>query len=124
MDVIDDIINILEMGDMLASIDIKDTYHTVHIYLPHHTHQGLKWWFKGDTEPTYIRYTRLCVGLSSSPYIFSRISDFVVRCTKREGVDCMINYLDDLCLIGSNQGEAGSCRVVGILCRLGFFISF
>ena len=53
-----------------------------------------------DGEIIYFVDNRLCMGLSSSPYIFSKISDFIVRYANREGVATVINYVDDFALVG------------------------
>ena len=119
---LNDVVENLEKGDMLASIDIKDTHRAVHIHPSHWERQGLKWVFMGEDTPTYLLDTRLCMGLSSSPYIFSCISDFIVRCVSREGVRRIMNYLDDFCIIGSNYEQASHFQlwVIGILRHLVF----
>ena len=61
-----------------------------------------KWRFKRELFDSYLIYTRLCMGPSSSPYIFSHISDFIGRYAAMEGVVCVINYLSDFCLIGNS----------------------
>lgn len=123
---IDDVVDLLERNDYLASIDIKDAYRAVQIHPDHRTLQGLRWLFNGNTSETYLMDGRLCMGLSSSPYIFTRLSNFIVRCAGRDGVSRVINYLDDFCIIGRTEDETTCCqqRLLAILRRLGFFISF
>ena len=122
----DDVVDNLKASDFLAAIDIKDAYRAVQIHPGDRDRQGLKWRFKGDGEFTYMVDNRLCMGLSSSPFIFSRISDFIVRCAGREGVGNVTNYLDDFCIVGADREDAreGQRKVVAILRRLVFFISF
>ena len=43
------------------------------------------------------------MGLSSGPYVFSKVSDFVVRCMVREGYTECINYLDDFCMVARTE---------------------
>ena len=123
---VDDVVEMLQRDDFLSSIDIKDAYRAVHIHPGDRTKQGLKWKFKGERVFTYMVDNRLCMGLSSSPFIFSCISDFVVRCAEREGVRRIVNYLDDFCIVGSSREEAASHQhiVIAVLRRLGFWISF
>lgn len=123
---VDDVIESLASTDYLASIDIKDAYRAVHIDPRDRCRQGLKWAFKGDDVATYMVDNRLCMGLSSSPYIFSRVSDFVVRCAAREGIRDVVNYLDDFCITGKDEGSAGEyqLKLIAILRRLGFFVSY
>ena len=123
---VDDVVEMLEVGDWLAAIDIKDAYRAVAIHPEDRDRQGISWLFKGEAGETFFVDNRLCMGLSSSPYVFSKLSDFVVRCALREGVDRAVNYLDDFCLLGRSEQEVGEAqiKVVAILRRLGFFISF
>lgn len=123
---VDDVVDNLRATDFLASIDIKDAYRAVQIHPGDRDRQGLKWQFEGEGFVTYMVDNRLCMGLSSSPFIFSRISDFVVRCGRREGVDNVTNYLDDFCIVGPSRETTGElqCRLIRILRRLGFYISF
>ena len=52
-----------------------------------------------------MRDNRLCMGLSSSPDVFSKISDFVVTCMVREGFSDCINYLDDFCVLARREDD-------------------
>lgn len=125
---VDDVAAVMEQGDFLATVDIKDAYRAVSIHPRDRDRQGLHWDFDPEKGSgcTYMKDNRLCMGLSSSPYVFSKISDLVVRCAIREGVTRVVNYLDDFCIISSNYDTA--CRhqrtVVAILRRMGFFVSF
>ena len=67
----------------------------------------------------------LSMGLASSPYIFTKLSNFIVRCATREAIDHIINYLDDFCIVGTSrlQTTAKQLKLVSILSRLGFYIS-
>ena len=86
--------------------------------------QGLKW--KLDGEEIYLRDNRLCMGMSSSPYVFSKMSNFIVRAAQRRGCDRVVNYLDDFCII--NATKEGCTRdqleLVAVLRHMGFDISF
>ncbi len=122
---VDNVVEVLELGDFLSSIDIKDAYRAVHIHPSSRPFQGIKWEFT-EGVTTYMVDNRMCMGLSSSPYIFTRISNFVVRCARREGINRVINYLDDFCIVSGDEDTARTqqIRLVRILRRLGFFISF
>ena len=122
---VDDVVEFMEQGDYMSTIDIKDAYRAVSIHPRDRERQGLHWVFQGR-DCTYMRDNRLCMGLSSSPYVFSKISDFIVRCAMREGVRRVVNYLDDFCIISATLSEG--ClfqeRLIAILRRMGFYISF
>ena len=74
---IDDITEIMERGDYLSTIDIKDAYMAICIHPRDWERQGLRWNFDSDSDTgdTYMKDNRLCLGLSSSHYVFSKISD-------------------------------------------------
>ena len=66
------------------------------------------------------------MGLASSPYVFSKLSDFIVCCTVREDVTKGVNYLDDYCIISPSAAEGchHQTTVIAILRRIGFFMNF
>ena len=64
---------------VLYTLDIKDTYRAVSIHPDDRVRQGLWGQVKANGEYRYFYDNRRCMGLASSPYIFSRISNFVVR---------------------------------------------
>ena len=122
---VDHVAQAMEKGDYMATLDIKDAYRAVSIHPRDRERQGLHWAFNQGCC-TYMEDNRLCMGLSSSPYVFSKLSDFVVRCAIREGVDWVVNYLDDYCIVSGTLAEG--CRsqgkLISILRRLGFQVSF
>ena len=62
------------------------------------------------------------MGLSSSPYMFSKISDFIVRCLVRGGFEECVNYLDDFCVVSYMMAGCTTAQwaLLAILLRLGF----
>lgn len=68
----------LQEGDFMATIDISIVaYWAVNIHPSCRERQVLSWDFSKGT--VNLRDNRLFVGLSSSPFVFSKIGDFVVR---------------------------------------------
>ena len=123
---VDDVVSLMNRYDYLGVVDIMNAYRVVSIATEDRSKQGLKWKFSGEEEFTYFEDNRLCMGLSSSPYVFTKISEFIVRCARRED-DCrIVNYLDDFCVIGGNLEQAVQHQLlfIKILRHLGFFISF
>ena len=51
-------------------------------------------------------FLTICMGLSSSPYTFSKVPDFLTRCAARQWNLWIINYLDDFCILGKTSEEA------------------
>ena len=121
---VDSITEFLQEGDHLSTVDISNAYRAVNIHPDSRIRQGLAWDFGAGI--CFLRDNRLCMGLSSSPFVFSKISDFIVRCLCREGFTQCINYLDDFCLVarGVKECEGSQRELMAILRRVGFFISF
>ena len=116
--------HLLQVGDYMATVDISNAYRAVNIHPACRERQGLSWDFGEGI--VYMQDNRLCMGLSSSPFVFSKLSDFIVRCMVREGLDECVNYLDDFCVVsrcikGCVDAQRG---LVGILRRIGFYVSF
>ena len=121
---VDMVAGMLQKDDVLATVDISNAYRAVNIHPDSRERQGLAWDFGEGT--VFMRDNRLCMGLSSSPYVFSKISDFVVRCLVREGFTECVNYLDDFCLVGRDKASCGEAQMmlVAILRRIGFYVSY
>ena len=121
---VDGVAELLCSGDRMATVDISNAYRAVNTHPDSRVRQGLSWDFGEGI--VFLRDNRLCMGLSSSPYVFSKISDMVVRCLIREGFDQCVNYLDDFCLVGreARDCQAAQWALIQILRRLGFFVSF
>ena len=121
---VESVTGMLRVGDYMATVDISNAYRAISIYPTCRERQGLAWDFGSGT--VFLRDNRLCMGLSSSPYIFSKVSDFVVRCMVRQGVTDCVNYLDDFCVVGRGERDCTVAQhtLVAILRRLGFYISF
>ena len=117
--------DLLQQGDYLATLDIKDAYRAVNIHPSNRKFQGLRCKFL-DGNIHIFEDNRLCMGLSSSPFIFKIISDFVTRCMIREGSNRIVNYLDDFCLLGSSRDEVQCAqrKLICILRSLGFYINY
>ena len=49
------------------------------IHLSDPDRQGLHWNPDIDSDCTYMCDNRLCIWLASSPYVFRKISDFIVH---------------------------------------------
>jgi len=64
---------LLQPGDWMTSIDLKDGFHHIPIHREHQQYLGMTW--RGQT----YAWTHLPFGLSASPYIF-RISCRLFYC--------------------------------------------
>ena len=108
---IDDVTDIMEPRCYFSVIDIKAAYMSVNVFPPHRTYQGFVWNIGG--EDCYFQDNCLCFGLKCAPYIFSQISDFVIRCMRR-GHNRVFSYLDDFIVLDDSE------KVVGLLQKFSY----
>lgn len=73
---IDNVIEILQPGMFMASLDISAAYRSVLIHPSQWKYQGISWHIEG--QQTYLLDTHLCFGLRCAPYLFTQISNFIV----------------------------------------------
>ena len=110
--------NLVQPGDWLIKLDLKDAYLTVPI-APQHQHflqfqwQGVRWQFKV-----------LPFGLSSAPYTFTKLMKPVVACLRKLGIRSIL-YLDDMLLL--DQSEERLLRhlasTLKLVVSLGFLVN-
>ena len=68
---IDDIIKDIKPGCYMATVDLENTYRSVHIHPSDRKHFGLCWDF--GSGPRYLTDNFLCFGSKCSPFIFNRL---------------------------------------------------
>ena len=107
-----------------AVLDLKSAYRTVHIAPSDRQFQGFVWHWQGKDR--YFRDNCLCFGLRCAPYIFSRLTEFIIRCMSRRGADGIFGYLDDFLVVGRTEQECNSklLELIALLRHLGFAISW
>ena len=81
-------------GEFLFSFDLKSGYHHVDIFPPHQTYLGFSWVFNGVTK--YFYFTVLPFGLTSAPYIFTKLMRPLVKFWRFNGIKIVV-YIDDGC---------------------------
>ena len=83
---------LLGEGYYLYTFDIKSAYHHVEIFDSHRTYLGFQWSYQG--KPTYFVFDVLPFGMSTAPYIFTKVLKPVINYWRRTGRRiCM--FLDD-----------------------------
>ena len=119
-----DVTDMLCGGEVLCTLDISDAFRAMHTHPASRLRQGLSWDF--GQGPVLLKDNRLCMGLSSAPFCFSKMSDFVVRVFDKMGVSRCVNYLDDYCIVSDSveQGRMDQRLLMRVLRHLGFDISF
>lgn len=118
MESIDSAINMINKGDYLASLDLKDAYFSIPIAENHRKYLRFIWKQK--------RYQFCCLpfGLTSAPRIFTKVLKPVVSCLRDQGIRVVI-YLDDILIIASSKSECLRHLAIAIklLTSLGFTIN-
>ena len=84
-----DLADIAERGDQSVSYDLKSGYYHVGLHPASRRFVGIQW------EGLYYEYTCLPFGLSTAPWVFSKVMRELVMYWKRGGVR-LLPYLDDL----------------------------
>ena len=74
---VESVTELLRKGDYMATVNISNAYWAISIYPTCREWQGLAWVFGAGT--VFLRDNRLCMGLCSRAYIFSKVSDFVMH---------------------------------------------
>ena len=121
---VDKVSESMTQGCFMASVDIASAYRSITVNPDHWTCQGQCWNFNGQS--VYLKDTCLCFGLKCAPYIFTNISDFVVRTMYRLGYSNVANYIDDFLVFGQTYEECLNAQLalVGVLGDLGFCVSW
>ena len=105
-------------------VDIKSAYRSVNIYPPHRQYQGFVWNIGGETR--WLQDNCICFGLKCAPYLFSMLSEFIVRCMRMRGYLKVFSYLDDFIVLGDTYDECQDSQIalIKLLRQLGFFIAW
>ena len=78
----------------MCSFDLKSGYHHVEIYEQHQTYLGFSWTSPVSKETTYYKFTVLPFGLSTAPYIFTKVLKPLEKHWRYLGIRIAI-FLDD-----------------------------
>ena len=80
-------------GGYATKFDLKSGYHHVDIFPEHRQYLGFCWSFQGGVE-RYFMFNVLPFGLSSAPYIFTKLLRPLVKLWRCRGLHTVL-YLDD-----------------------------
>lgn len=102
----------------MLSLDLKDAYFLVPV------HESYRKYLKFKSEGTLYRFTCLPFGLSSSPFVFTKVLKPVINFLRKKGFLSVI-YLDDiLCIADSYEECLRNARyTIELLESLGFVIN-
>ena len=84
---------VLDTGDFMFSFDLKSGYHHVEIF-PGHRHLSFSWTFSSSHTRLLHFFSVLPFGISSAPYLFTKILKPLVKKCRSEGKSIVV-FLDD-----------------------------
>lgn len=110
--------SVLQAGDYLITIDLKDGFHHIPIAKEDQTYFGFYW--KGQ----FYVWLVLPFGWQSSPYFFTKIVRLAVSYLRAQGIR-IANYVDDFLHAGSNDDILPqSLRILKFFSELGFTVNY
>ena len=77
----------------MFSFDLKSGYHHVEIFPEHRQYLSLSWTFSSGIT-RYFQFSLLPFGLSSAPYLFTKLIKPLVKKLRTEGKSTVV-FLDD-----------------------------
>ena len=116
-------LQIFSKGFYLFKFDLKSGYHHVEIFPEHWKYLAFSWDF-GDGVVKYFQFTVLPFGLSSAPYLFTKLLKPILSSWRCQGIPMAI-FLDDGLGGGVNtiKAKINSLIVRADLTRYGFLIN-
>ena len=110
--------NIIQKGDWLVKLDLKDAYLTVPMHRDHWKFLRFRW--KGRLW----QFKVLPFGLSSAPYTFTKLMKPVISLLRKLGIRVIL-YLDDMLIMAESQEEAKRhlATALELLVCLGFVVN-
>ena len=108
----------LEKDGWMFKFDISSAYHHVEIFQEHQQFLGFQW--RGQ----HYVFTVLPFGLSTAPYIFTKILRVLVRYWRSRGIRCLLFYDDGAGTHTSDEICRQQAQLVkSSLCQAGFAVS-
>lgn len=122
---VDEVAEMMTYGSFMASVDIAAAYRSIPIFPAHRRYKVISWSFDGVTD-SFLVDTHICFGQKSAPFIFDKISFFVMRCMHRRGIHKIFQNLDDFIVFGDTWQECQRAQkiLIHLLISLGFRISW
>ena len=117
---IDEVTDTLIPESFMAVLDIKAAYRSVNINPNHKEFQGFQWPLNGTA--TYFTDNCLCFGLRCAPWIFTQLTEFIIRGMKARGFASCFGYLDDFLVMGQTYSECN--RALNVLSEFLSFLGF
>ena len=123
---LDQVTSSISPGVYFSVLDVKSAYRSVNVFPEHRQYQGFVWNYEDGRGDKCYEDNCLCFGLRCAPFIYTQITEFVVRCLNRQGFQHVYGYLDDFIVVGSSEVECKSAMsaLIDLLHEFGFIISW
>ena len=110
--------DLLNIGDYMCKLDLKDAYLSIPITQSHRKYLKFAW------QGTVYQYNVLPFGLATAPRAFTKLMKPALAYLRSKGVR-LIAYLDDILIIGRDKGEAEEAyqNAKSLMESLGFVIN-
>ena len=112
--------NLLQKGDYMVKVDLKDAYLTVKV------HESVRKFLRfRNSRGQVLQFRALPFGLASGPRLFTKIMKPVVALLRRLGVRLVI-YLDDILIMNKSRISLERDRdsLIWLLQNLGFIVNW
>ena len=111
---------VLNTGDFMFSFDMKSGYNHVEIFSGHRQYLSFSWTFS-SVQFRYFHFEVVPFGISSAPYLFTKILKLLVKKWRLEGKTIVV-FLDDgpRSAIGYIKAKISSLAVHSDLLTSGF----
>ena len=107
----------------MFKFDLKSAYHHIEIHGEHRKFLSFAWHFE-DTGYRYFQFCVLPFGLSSAPFVFTKLLKLFTTVWRKQGIPIAV-YLDDGLGAGKNLllAKSNSLTVHSDLLKAGFIIN-
>ena len=101
--------DLFQKGDYFFKFDIHKGYYHINIFEPHVTYLAFSWIIDGQV--TYFAYTVLVFGLSTAPFVFTKVVKVLIKHWRSSGIR-IFGFVDDVFGGGRSFNEAQEISVL------------
>ena len=112
------VLNLLDHGDYMCKLDLKDAY----LFVP--IHNDFKKYLRFKYDGTLFQFKALPFGLTSAPYLITKIIRSILSYLRGRGIRIVV-YLDDFLIIDKSrkQCETHTRQTADVVRNLGFLLN-
>ena len=122
---LDQVCEVVEPGSFFSVLDIKSANRSVNVYSNHRQFQGFMWDLDGCVLHPYVDNC-LCFGLKTAPYIYTQMTEFIMRTMNKFGFHNVFGYLDDFIVVAPTELDCkhSMSKLNDLLQELGFVVAW